>query len=230
MEIVPRRPAPSMRILACLGAAVLLDASLARAPFPADPAAPDPAFNSTLATGAGSDEPKSQPLRVDRISFRGNRALSASALRTVAAPYLGRDLSAADIEHLRDALTHRYTDHGYINTSVVLDPDAPYHEGVLSVLVIEGRVKEIRVHGQNGLRSSYVVDRLRGPDDETLNTDVLRARLQRLSDDPLFARVASSVEPGAEPGDAILDVDVQRARPYSLSLALNDYRPPSIGE
>ncbi len=219
-----------MRMLVCLCAAVLLDASLARTPGPADPAAPDPAFNSTGLTGAGSDEPKSQSVRVDRISFRGNRALSVSALRAVAAPYLGRDLSAADIEDLRNALTHRYTDHGYINSSVVLDPDAPYHDGVLSFLVIEGRVKDIRVHGQNGLRSSYVVDRLRGQDDETLNTDVLRARLQRLSDDPLFARVASSVEPGAEPGDAILDVDVQRARPYSLSLALNDYRPPSIGE
>lgn len=230
MEIVPRRPAPSIRVLACLCAAVLLDASLARTPGPADPAAPDPAFNSTLATGAGSDEPKSQSVRVDRISFRGNRALSVNALRAVAAPYLGRDLSAADIENLRNALTHRYTDHGYINSSVVLDPDAPYHDGVLSFLVIEGRVTDIRVQGLNGLRSSYVVDRLRGPDDETLNTDVLRARLQRLSDDPLFARVASSVEPGAEPGDGILDVNVQRARPYSLSLALNDYRPPSIGE
>ncbi len=218
-----------IRIL-CLCAAVLLNASLARAASPAGPAAPDPGFKLPPVTSAGSDKPDSKPVHVDRISFRGNRAIPVSALQAVAAAYLGRDLTAADIEDLRSALTHRYTDHGFINSSVVLDPDAPYHDGVLSFLVIEGRIKEIRVHGLNGLRSSYVVDRLRGQDDETLNTDVLRARFQRLSEDPLFAHVTSSVEPGSESGDAVLDVDVQRARPYSLSVALNDYRPPSIGE
>jgi hemolysin activation/secretion protein len=31
-------------------------------------------------------------------------------------------------------------------------------------------------------------------------------------------------------GEAVLDVDVLRARPYSLVFALNNYRPPSIGE
>ncbi len=200
------------RILWCLCAAVSLNAGIA------------------WRASAGTDGVESAPVHVDRITFHGNRALPVSALQAVAAPYLGRYLTAADIEDLRSALTHRYTDHGYINSSVVLDPKAPYHDGVLSFLVIEGRIKEIRVRGLNGLRSSYVVDQLRGPDDEVLNTDVLRARLRRLAEDPLFTHVSASVEPGSEAGDAIWDVDVQRARPYSLSVALNNYRPPSIGE
>jgi hemolysin activation/secretion protein len=179
---------------------------------------------------AAPNEPGTAPVHVDRISFRGNRALAVNALRAVATPYLGHDLSPADIENLRSALTHRYTDHGYINSSVVLDPETPYKNGVLRFQVIEGRVREIHVHGVDGRLSTYVVDRLRGRDEEILNTDVLRARLQRLSDDPLFAHVSSSVQPGSEPGDAILDVDVQRGRPYSVAVALNDYRPPPIGE
>ena len=172
----------------------------------------------------------SQPLPVERIVFRGNRALSAGALRAVAAPYLGRDLTAGDIEALCSALTHRYTDHGYITSSVVVDPDAPYHDGVLSFLVIEGRIKEIRVQGANGLRPSYVVERLHVQEGDALNTDVLRSRLQRLSEDPMFAHITSSLEPVPESADAILDVNAQRAKPYSLSVALNNYRPPSIGE
>src|ERR1039457_971862 len=189
-----------IRILHCLCTAWLLNASVARAANPAI-AAPDPGVKLPPAADTGTDktdELNSNPVRVDRIAFRGNRALRVSALQAVAAPYLGRDLTVADIEELRNALTHRYTDHGYINSSVVLDPDAPYHDGVLSFLVIEGRIKEIRVHGLNGLRSSYVVDRLRGQDDEILNADVLRARFQRLSDDPLFARVNSRIETGPD--------------------------------
>jgi hemolysin activation/secretion protein len=181
-------------------------------------------------TRVAADPANSLPLHVEQIVFRGNRALPLSALQTIAAPYVGRDLSAADMEELRSALTRRYTDHGYVNSGVVLDPDEPFHDGVLTFRAIEGHIREIRVHGLGGLRSSYVIDRLRGPDDEVLNTDVLRARFQRLSDDPLFAHVSSRVEPLANSADALLDVDVQRGRPYSFTLALNDYRPPEIGE
>jgi hypothetical protein len=139
-----------IRILCCLCTAVLLNASVARAAIPAT-AAPDPGVKLPPVAGAGTDktgELNSNPVRVDRIAFRGNRAL-----------------------------THRYTDHGYFNSGVVLDLDAPYHDGLLSFLAIEGRLSEIRVHGLHGLRSAYVVDRLRGQDDEILNADVLRMRL-----------------------------------------------------
>lgn len=169
-------------------------------------------------------------VRVDQINFRGSRAQSASVLQAAAAPYLGRDLNPAEIEELRTALTHLYTDRGYINSGVVLDPQAPYHDGVLSFLAIEGRIKQVRVHGQKGLRSAYIADRLRGSEDETLNINLLRERFQRLLDDPLFTRVNSRIEPGSDLGEALLEVDVERARPYSLAFALNNYRPPSIGE
>ena len=53
---------------------------------------------------------------------------------------------------------------------------------------------------------------------------------QRLLDDPLFTRINSRIVPGDQLGEATLDMDVERARPYALSVALNNYRPPSIDE
>ena len=113
---------------------------------------------------------------------------------------------------------------------MVLDPAAPYRDGVLSLLVIEARITAVRVQGLDGLRAAYVIDRLQRPEDGILNGDVLRERLQRLSEDPLFAHVDSQLVAGSEPGEAILEVGVQRARTYTASLALNNYRPPAIGE
>jgi hemolysin activation/secretion protein len=173
--------------------------------------------------GAGS-------LHVERIVFKGNKALSSAALQAAARPYLGRDLSPAQVEELRVLLTHQYTDRGYVNSGVVLDPAAPAHDGVLQFLAIEGRIKEVRVRGLKRLRPAYVVNRLRGASDEILNVNVLRERFQRLLDDPLFTRINSRILPGDELGEATLDLDAQRARPWALSLALNNYRPPSIGE
>jgi hemolysin activation/secretion protein len=193
----------------CLPAAIFFAAGIARAESPASSAA---------------------PVHVSRILIRGNRAVDAGALQAVAAPYLGRDLYAADIADLCSALTHRYTDHGFINSSVVPDPDSAYHDGVLSLLAIEGRIKEIRVQGLKGLRPAYVVARLRGQGDEVMNTEVLRARLQRLSEDPLLSRVSANIESGTTAGESNLVVDVQQSRPFALSAALNNYRPPTIGE
>jgi hemolysin activation/secretion protein len=182
---------------------------------------------------AKRSEPEAQSshtLRIDRVAFRGNKVLSSRALLAVAAPYIGREMTAADVEELRVALTRRYTDRGYINSGVVLDPDAPYRNGVLSFLVIEGHLNQIRVHGLKGLRPAYVIDQLQGPSDEVLNINELRNRFQRLIDDPLFTRINSRIEPGAYLGEATLEVDAERAKPYSIAVALNNYRPPSIGE
>jgi hemolysin activation/secretion protein len=217
----------------CVGLWLLLGCGTAAFAQERDPLAP-PGARFQLPTvpnpNAGANAPDAGPVRADRIAFRGNRVLRTSVLQSIAAPYLRRELNAADIEALRLALTHQYTDRGYINSGVMLDPKTPYHDGVLSFFVIEGRIAAVRVHGQKGLRKTYVADRLRGSDNEALNVNVLRERFQHLLDDPLFARVNSRIEPGTDLGEAILDVDVERARPYSLAFALNNYRPPSVGE
>ena len=232
-----RRRVPVMRVEVrrahCgLGLSLLLGSGVALAAKREATPAPDAQFQlpPVSSPSAGEEAAALGSVRVQHIAFRGNRSLRASLLQAVAAPYLQRDLNPADIEQLRTALTHAYTDRGYINSGVVLDPQAPFHDGVLSFLVIEGRIKAVRVHGQKRLRAAYVAERLRGVDDETLNINLLRERFQRLLDDPLFARVNSRIEPGTDLGEAILDVEVERARPYSLAFALNNYRPPSIGE
>ena len=166
--------------------------------------------------------------QVNRIEFAGNRALSTTRLQAAAAPYVGRSMSAAQLEGLRQDLTRLYTDRGYINSGLLIEP--PLRDGVLRFRVIEGRITEVRVHGLRGLRAAYVINRLKGGKHETFNVNRLRERFQRLLDDPLFARLNCRILPGAKLGEAILEVDVERARTYGASAAVNNYRPPSIEE
>jgi hemolysin activation/secretion protein len=225
--------------LCVLQAAWLVAAAATPRAYALAPQAPQPAVNPG-GEGArlyvlppaepSAAEPSLQDIRVSRFVFRGNRVLRASALQAAAVPYRDRNLSAADLEDLRIALTHCYTDRGYINSGVILDPKVPFQDGTLTFLVIEGKVQKVRVRGNRRLRPSYVEQRLRPDPDETLNVNVLRERFQRLLDDPLFSRINSRIEPGADLGQAVLDVEVERARPYALAVSLNNYRPPSIGE
>ncbi len=181
----------------------------------AAPAAPSPA-----APGAAT-------LRFDRAVFRGNTVFSAAELEAVAAPYLGRDISAAELEEFRQKLTRHYVDRGYVNSGVLLAPESGNQVALFDV--IEGRLSGVRVSGVERLNEDYVVRRLVKDADGPLNLELLRERFQLLLGDPLFARMNGRLTPGERPGEAFFDVDVVRARPYQLSASLNNYRPPSIG-
>jgi hemolysin activation/secretion protein len=170
------------------------------------------------------------PHRYAGAIFQGNRKIPTSTLMAVANGFLDRDLDAADIEQLRIALTRIYTDRGYINSGVVLDTNNPGADGKLHFRVIEGRVTDVKVQGLHRLSRDYVSKRLVRSPDEILNVNTLRERYQLLLDDPLFAHINTRVIPGSAPGEAILAVDVDRSRSYALNVAINNYRPPSIGE
>jgi len=183
---------------------------------------PVPATNEETAS-AGID-------KLDGVEFVGNRALPSRSLQSLAAPYLGRPMTAAQVEGLRQSVTRQYTDRGYINSGALIDTEGPHREGVLRFRIIEGHIAEVHVQGLKGLHAAYVINRLRGGKHEIFNVNRLRERFQRLLDDPLFARLNCRILPGAKLGEAILEVDVERARPYGASAAVNNYRPPSIEE
>lgn len=166
-------------------------------------------------------------IQVNAIAFEGNRVIPNDELMVIARPFAGRNLSPAEIEELRHQLTRHYIGKGYINSGATL-PAGSYRDGTLTVHIVEGRLEAVRLAGMERLRDAYVRDRLsRG--DEALNVNNLQDRFQLLLTDPLFAKMNARLSPGSTPGQAYLDVDVTRARPYQLSLFANNYRPPSIG-
>jgi hemolysin activation/secretion protein len=191
------------------------------------------AFSELAVAATAPDTPAKaavDSIYVQRVVITGNSAIPSKRLQALAAPYINRELIAAQIEALRELLTLQYTKRGYINSSVILDQEPAPQAGVLRFKVIEGHITNIRVRGLNRLRPGYVIDRLQASSQEIFNADILRERFQRLLDDPLFARLNSRILPGEQPGEALIEVDAQQSRPYALSVALNNYRPPAIGE
>ena len=65
--------------------------------------------------------------------------------------------------------------------------------------------------------------------DEPLNIQRLGERFQLLLTDPLFTRMNAQLLPDTEAGQAVLNVDIERALPYQLSLSASNYRPVSVG-
>lgn len=167
-------------------------------------------------------------LRIRRIVIDGNTVLPETLLRELAQPYEDRAVSVGELEELRQQLTRRYVEAGYINSGAVIPRDG-YQDGRLRFHIVEGRLDEVRVHGQGNLRESYIQRRLQGDPEQPFNIHELEDRFQVLLSDPLISRMNGRILPGAAPGQGILDVDVARAQPYRLSLSGDNFRPPSVG-
>ncbi len=165
---------------------------------------------------------------VREFRITGNTALTERELSQVVAPYENRTITSEELQEVRQKLTLHYVNKGYINSGVVI-PDQEVKEGVIRLEVIEGRLVDIKVSGNTWLRSGYVRKRLALGAEPPLNIYRLQERLLILRQNPLIERINAELAPGVSPGEGILSVKVAEERPYFLGVAVNNYRPPSIG-
>lgn len=192
-------------------------------------ALPAPAQDYRLPPVGEAQRVQHTPGPVQQFVFEGATVIGEAELQAIARPYLGRPLMAADLEELRMAITRQLVERGYVNSGAVI-PESAWGDGRFRFLIVAGRLSEVRVQGQGRLREAYIGERLAGSSDEVFNVNTLQQRFQRMLADPLIARMNARIVPGTALGEAALEVEVTRARPYKLALLANNHRPPSVGE
>ena len=127
-----------------------------------------------LAIGRLSTGPR---VFIREVRVEGNTVLSEADLRAVVEPYLNQNLTAEDLQTLRQALTLAYVNRGYINSGAVL-PDQEVSQGVVTYRIVEGVVTDIEIAGNERLREDYVRNRLARDTGPPLNIGRLERRLQ----------------------------------------------------
>ena len=163
------------------------------------------------------------------VVFKGNTVFSDEELGRVAFPFLERSVTLEDLEELRYRLTRFYVDKGYVNSGAIIKPDQQVDDGEVTYLIQEGRLDDVEVTGNGRLRPSYIRKRIWPDPEQPFNTKVLQERFQLLLQDPLIEQMDGRIRPGISPGEAFLDLHVDRARPYALRFIGDNHRPPSTG-
>jgi hemolysin activation/secretion protein len=183
--------------------------------------------------------PQPRPSEQDRLGaqpilfvrgyrFEGNTAFTDAELELVAAPFAQREITTADLQALRDALTLHYVQAGYVTSGAVI-PDQSPEDGVVEIRIVEGTLEMIEVEDPGWLRPSYVRSRLARAAGTPLNVIALEERIQLLQQDPHIARIDAELRPTGEPGKALLHVRAEETTPWSVVAESNNYQPPSIG-
>ncbi len=167
-------------------------------------------------------------LRVERIELTGNTVFSRTELSPIIAPYEGREISAEELQTLRQQLTLYYVSRGYVNSGALI-PDQEVKGGVVAIRIVEGRLSGIEISGNKRLREAYVRSRLElglaGP----LNMHALGRNVLLMHDGPVLRRIKARLKPGAHPGEAVLYAEVEEKNPWQLGFQFANDRSPSIG-
>lgn len=179
---------------------------------------------------AAERERLSGGLRVRVASWRvvGSTVFAEADFARVLAPYTGREIGSEELIAARDAVTRLYVENGYISSGALL-PDQDVANGVIELQVVEGRLGEVTVRGTKWLRRSWLADRARRGAREPLNVKDLEEQLELLQQAPQVRRIDARLAPGPARDESVLDLYVEEAFPFQLSLRGANDLATSIG-
>jgi hemolysin activation/secretion protein len=167
-------------------------------------------------------------IRVTQIRTVGNKVFTDAELAAITQPYLNRKLDFHGLEQVRRKLTRHYIQNGYVNSGAVL-PDQAVANGVVTFIIVEGRLMEVAVSGNRWLHDGYYRRRLQLAAGPPVNAYPLEQRLQLLQQHDMIQRVHAELKPGMAPGQSVLALKVEERIPFDYWVAFNNYQSPSVG-
>jgi len=182
------------------------------APVPA-PAAPDVPAGGTCSL-------------VRTIRLEGAERLTPQEQARFTAPYLGRCIGLAEIGELMRVITNRYIELGLVTTRVYI-PQQDLGQGTLWLLVLEGKVGELRLQdpaSRVNLRSAFpgVQGRVLDIRDIEQGLDQIN-RLQSNS-------ATMELQPSAQPGMTDILIANQPGTWWNGNITFDNYGSPSTGD
>jgi hemolysin activation/secretion protein len=194
-------------------------------PSQSDPLDPPPQLPETQIPG--QDDPNLK-FKVDRIEVVGSTVFKPEDFTPVTSPYIGRELTFAELLQVKDAVTKLYTDKGYVTTGALITPQT-IESGLIKIQVIEGSLQEIKIVGNRRLNSQYIRSRIQLGAGKPLNVPHLMEKLQLLRLDPRIQNLSAELQTGVRPGSNSLQVEVKEADTFKLTTTLDNGRSPSVG-
>lgn len=156
---------------------------------------------------------------VERVNVRGNSLLVPADLQESVSEFEGRCLPIAELNNVLQGITLSYVDEGYVSVRAYL-PEQDILNGVLDVAIVEGELSDIRFDQTRRTRWQHQVF-------PSMIGDPVNLREIEQGLDLIRGMQGYSAEmelnPGEAAGETILDVQVERSRPWALRLTTNNH-------
>lgn len=170
----------------------------------------------------------SRQITVKQFVITGSTAFKQKDFDKIITPYLNRPLTIAELFKIRSEITKLYINKGYITSGAFIPPQK-FKDGVVEIKVIEGKLEDIKVRGNQKLKRSYIRSRLARSTKKPLNREKLLKALQLLQINPLIENISAKLSAGTRPGESLLEIEIRETNTFQTSLSLDNARSPSVG-
>ncbi|MGB3291863.1 MAG: ShlB/FhaC/HecB family hemolysin secretion/activation protein [Phormidesmis sp.] len=175
--------------------------------------------------------PEEGTLFVSEFEFLDNTVLSNEQLREIAAPYINREITFAELLQFQAEVSDLYVERGYTTAEVYIpienNQNIDLDAVVFKVQIFEGTVEAVEINGDARLHR-YVRERL-APALGPLNQPALEEALRQLSVDPLIENISANLSTGTQIGSSILTVQVSGESNFIASVGTDNQRAPAAG-
>jgi hemolysin activation/secretion protein len=164
--------------------------------------------------------------QVDKIQVSGVSLLSAEMLETATHQWQGRCIGLADLNAILEKITLLYISRGFIASRPYL-PEQDLSSGLLKINVVEGSLNDI-VNQDGPATPGQLLTAFPGLKGKPVNLREVEQGLDQIN--RLRSNKATiKLEAGKNLGDTILDVTIQKQKPWSLSIGSDNAGSTSTG-
>ncbi len=168
-------------------------------------------------------QPPADEPRFDILEFEveGNTRLAPAVVERTLQPFMGPSRVLADAEGARAALERAYQTAGFLTVLVDL-PEQRVSDGLLRLVVIEGRIERLRVSGSRYFSQGAIRERVPElAEGQVPNFNVVQQQLAQVNR-TAARQVQPVLRPGIEPGTVEAELKVNDQLPLSGGLQLSN--------
>jgi len=159
---------------------------------------------------------------VRRVIIEGNTLFEDSELEELVQLGEGMDVTLGILNLLAQEITSFYGQAGYILTEAFI-PEQEVVDGVVRIQILEGKIGDIEVTGQQKFDGQDLVDRLKPVQEEqVLRESTLEKSLLELND-ALGLYVKAVLKPGKILGTSDMNLEVTESRQFIISFDGDNY-------
>ncbi len=175
------------------------------------------------------DHPPTTKVLVKAYKINGTSVIASAELESIVAPYVGREMDLTELEKVAYVVTTALRDKGYSLARAYI-PAQEIKDGNLEIAVLEGRVGEIIVRGNQNYSSEFIK---RGftpvVRDGAIKQNSLEKSLLVLNEYPDL-KATAVLEAGQEPGATDIVVTVKDKLPFHLVMDYDNFGTESVSK
>jgi hemolysin activation/secretion protein len=173
---------------------------------------------SLLAVNALAEETVIPRFEIRRFMLEGNTKLPADQLAKIFSEHIGKERDFADIQQTIEQLEQAYRKRGYTLVTVVL-PEQELSRGEVLLQVIEPKVKEVKVEGNNHFSSQNILAGIPALKIGEIPKIGLISEDLRISNENPAKKMTLQFKAQDNPEDLQALVQVKDEKPWKLSLS-----------